>query len=362
MTGLRRRTALAGTAAGALAAPFAAPAVARADGRVRWRMATSWPPDLPGPGVSARRVTERVEAMSGGRFTIELFAAGELVPAFEVMDAVGRGTAEIGHTAAVFWSGKLPAAPFFLAVPFGLVPHEHNAWIHEGGGQALYDRYYADLGVKPYLAGNTGMSMAGWFRRPLAGPEDLEGLRFRMPGFGGRMYKQLGVVQVSLPPGETLTALKSGAIDAAEFAGPASDLALAFHDAASHYYWPGIHEPNGSGEALVNRKALDALPADLRAILEHACATENAIALGEAERRNTAALTKLTGELGVELRELPRAIVSEARAAADDLYADFAARSGIEGEIARSYRDFRDQEGTWSRIAMHAFLGARATS
>jgi TRAP-type mannitol/chloroaromatic compound transport system substrate-binding protein len=247
-------------------------------------------------------------------------------------------------------------------VPFGLVPHEHDAWIYQGGGQALYDRYYADLGVKPYLAGNTGMSMAGWFRRELTGPEDLDGLRFRMPGFGGRMYQQLGVVQVSLPPGETLTALQSGAIDAAEFAGPASDLALGFHRAARRYYWPGIHEPNGSGEALVNREALDRLPADLRAVVEHACATENAIALGEAERRNTAALAKLTGELGVRLRELPATIVSRARAAADDLYADFANRSGIEGEIARSYRDFRDREGTWSRISMHAFLGARATS
>jgi len=358
MTRLARRSALAGTAAGAIAAPF----VARADGPVRWRMATAWPPDLPGPGVSARRITERVAAMSGGRLEIELFAAGELVPAFEVLDAVSRGTAEIGHAAAVFWSGKLRASPFFLAVPFGLVPHEHNAWIYEGGGQALYDRYYAELGVKPYLAGNTGMSMAGWFRRPLTGPEDLDGLRFRMPGFGGRMYQQLGVVQVSLPPGETLTALQSGAIDAAEFAGPASDLALGFHRAARHYYWPGIHEPNGSGEALVNRRALDGLPADLRAIVEHACATENAIALGEAERRNTAALAKLTDELDVRLRELPAGIVSRARAAADDLYADFANRAGIEGEIARSYRDFRDREGTWSRIAMHAFLGARATS
>ena len=358
MSRLDRRTAIAGTAAGAIAAP----ALVRADAPVRWRMATSWPPDLPGPGVSARRLTERVATMSGGRLEIELFAAGELVPPFEVLDAVGRGTAEIGHTAAVFWSGKLATAPFFLAVPFGLVPHEHNAWIDHGGGQALYDRYYADLGVKPYLAGNTGMSMAGWFRAPLDGPQDLKGLRFRMPGFGGRMYKELGVVQVSLPPGETLTALKSGAIDAAEFAGPASDLALGFHDAARLYYWPGIHEPNGSGEALVNLKALEALPSDLKAIVAHACATENAVALGEAERRNTAALAKLTGELGVELRELPTSIVAAARPAADDLYADFAARPGIEGEIAKSYRDFRDREGTWSRISMHAFLGARATS
>jgi TRAP-type mannitol/chloroaromatic compound transport system substrate-binding protein len=281
------------------------------------------------------------------------------VPAFEVLDAVSRGTAEMGHAAAVFWSGKLPAAPFFLAVPFGLVPHEHDAWVGSGGGQALYDRYYADLGVKPYLAGNTGMSMAGWSRRPLLEVADFNGLRFRMPGLGGEMYKALGVLQLSLPPGETLPALQSGAIDAAEFAGPASDLALGFHNAASLYYWPGIHEPNGSGEALVDRRALDALPADLQAVIAHACAAENAFALGEAERRNMAALAKLTGELGVELQRLPVDVVAAARVAADDILADFAARDGLEGEIARSYRAFRDGAANWSRISMGAFLEAR---
>ncbi len=358
MTRWHRRTALAAGGTGLLAAPF----VARAERPRRWRMATAWPADLPGPGVSARRLGDRIAALSGGRLTVELFAAGELVPAFEVLDAVSRGTVEMGHAAAVFWSGKLPAAPFFLAVPFGLAPHEHDAWIHSGGGQELYDRYYADLGVKPFLAGNTGMSMGGWFRRPIREPDDLQGLRFRMPGLGGEMYRALGVVQVSLPPGETLTALQSGAIDAAEFAGPASDLALGFHRAAKHYYWPGIHEPNGSGEALVNRGALAALPDDLQAIVAHACATENAIALGEAERRNVAALARLTGEFGVALERFPAEVVEAARAAAADLLADRAGRDGLEGEIARSYRAFRDGEATWSRISMAAFLQARNAS
>ncbi len=175
MTGVRRRSALVAGAAAALASPH----LARAEGPVRWRMATAWPADLPGPGVSARRICERVEALSGGRFVIELFPAGTLVPAFEVMDAVGSGTVEIGHAASVFWAGKLPSAPFFLAAPFGLVPQEHNAWIEIGGGQALWDRYYADLGVKPYLGGNTGMSMGGWFRREIANAADFAGVRLR---------------------------------------------------------------------------------------------------------------------------------------------------------------------------------------
>lgn len=354
MTALARRTAIA-AAASSIAAPF----VARAEPKRRWRMATAWPRNLPGPGVSAQRVCDRVKALSGGRFEIELHGAGELVPPFEVFDAVSSGTVECGHAAAVFWAGKLPAAPIFLAVPFGLAPHEHNAWIDTGGGQVLWDRYYADAGVKPYLGGNTGMSMGGWFRQRLEGVDDLAGLRFRMPGFGGRIYRELGVAQVSLPPGETLAALQSGAIDAAEFAGPASDLALGFHQATTHYYWPGVHEPNGSGEVLVAHRALDDLPGDLRAIFEHACAAENAAALSEAEMRNTAALTKLTGTFGVVLEPFPEPVIAALRSAADDLYADLAAQPGIEGEIARSYRSFRDEEQPWSAISMQAFLAAR---
>lgn len=359
MTRIARRTALLTGASAAVAAPFPAPRIARADTPIRWRMVTSWPENLPGPGVSARRVAERIEALTGGRLQVQVYPAGTLVPAFETMDAVGSGTAEMAHTAAVFWSGILPAAPFFLAVPFGLVPHEHDAWIARGGGQELWDDYYADLGVKPYLAGNTGMSLGGWFRRPIEGPDDLRGLRFRMPGFGGLMYEPFGIVQVSLPPGETLPALQSGAIDAAEFAGPASDLPLGFYQAASYYYWPGIHEPNGTGEALVNRRALDALPDDLKAAVAHACATENAVAQSEAELMNTAALAKLTGDLGVELKRFPQSIVDIAREAAAGLVADFAARDGLEGRIARSYRDFLDQQALWSRISLEAFLADR---
>ena len=354
MRRLSRRTALAAAGAG-----VAAPSVARSATPLRWRMVTSWPENLPGPGVSAARVAERTRALTDGRLEVEVFPAGTLVPAFEVMDAVGAGTAEMAHTAAVFWVGKLPAAPFFLAVPFGLVPHEHDAWIGRGGGQELWDAYYADLGVKPFLAGNTGMSMAGWFRRPIDGRADLQGLRFRMPGFGGEVYAPMGIVQVSLPPGETLPALQSGAIDAAEFAGPASDLPLGFYQAARYYYWPGIHEPNGTGEVLVNRAVLGSLPADLRAALAHACAAENAFALAEAEIRNTQALARLTGDLGVELRRLPDEVVAIARTAAADLVAGFAARDGLEGRIARSYRQFVQIEAPWSAVSLEAFLAAR---
>ena len=242
---INRRRALKSAAIGS-SAVLAAPAVARAE-EIQWRMATSWPRNLPGPGVTAQRLADRIAALSGGRLQIKLYAAGELVPALEVLDGVASGAAHIGHTAAVFWTGKMPAAPFFLAIPFGMTPHEHVAWIEHGGGQALWDELYADFGVKPFMAGNTGMSMGGWFRRELTGLDDLQGLKFRMPGLGGQMYAPFGIVQVSLPPGETQPALQTGLIDAAEFAGPSSDLALGFYKVTPYYYGPGIHEPNGTG-------------------------------------------------------------------------------------------------------------------
>jgi len=344
--------------AGAAAAPLAAPNVLRAERAHRWRMVTSWPRNLPGPGVTAQRLAERITAMSGGRLTVELFAAGELVPAFEVLDAVGRGVAEMGHGAALFWMGKAKVAALFTAAPFGLTPLEHMAWIEHGGGQALWDALYADFGVKPFMAGNTGMSMGGWFRNEIRSAEDLKGLRWRMPGLGGELYAPFGIVQVSLPPGEVLPALQSGAIDATEFAGPSSDLALGFYKVARYYYWPGIHEPNGTGEAIVGLKAWDALDDGLKAIVENACRAENAHALAESERANAAALKALVDEHGVELRRFPDDILQRAREQAREVLAQFD-RPGIEGKIYRSYVAMLAELGEWPRVSAAGFLAAR---
>ncbi len=360
MTRVTRRSLLAtGAGAAAGAVSLGAPAVVRAQERYRWRMVTSWPLNLPGPGVSARRLSERIAALSDGRLTVAVSAAGEIVPAFEVFDAVGDGVAEMGHTAALFWQGKAPAAAFYTAVPFGLTPHEHNAWVMYGGGQDLWDRLYADFGIKPLMAGNTGMSMGGWFKSEINGPDDLRGLRFRMPGLGGEMYAAFGVVQVSLPPGDTLMALRLGTIDAAEFAGPASDLALGFHEGARFYYWPGLHEPNGTGECLISRTAWESLPADLQAVVATACEAENAAALAESEYRDQLALAQLVDEHGVQLRRFPRAIEERARTAARDILAGFGAAGGIEAEIWQSYEAALQRGQLWPTISVQAFLDAR---
>src|SRR2546423_4848958 len=207
------------TAVATTAAALAAPAVARAQGK-RWRMVTSWPKRLPGPGMSAERIAERIAALSGGRLTITVHAAGELTPAFEVLDAVGGGVAELGHTAAFYWQGKMPAAAYFTTVPFGLTPQEHVAWVEAGGGQALWDELYKPFGVKPFMGGNTGVCMGGFFRRELRGLDDLRGLKIRSLGLGGEVYRRLGRAPPPPPPRATFRSLPSRRLRPAAFRRP----------------------------------------------------------------------------------------------------------------------------------------------
>ncbi len=211
---IKRRTFL-GVAGAAAVAPLSA--ATRIDARFKWRMITSWPNNSPGPGLTANRLAERITAMSGGRLTVKVYGAGDLVPALEVFDAVSRGAAELGHTASFFWQGKFKASVFFTAVPFGLTPAEHAAWIYHGGGQALWDELYADLGLRAFMAGNTGMSMGGWFKRELTDLSDLKGLKYRIPGLAGEVLRRLGGVPVVVPPGEIFSALQAGVVDGAEF-------------------------------------------------------------------------------------------------------------------------------------------------
>jgi TRAP-type mannitol/chloroaromatic compound transport system substrate-binding protein len=356
MTRLTRRHLVGGAGLGLAA--IAAPSVARAQGK-RWRMVTSWPKRLPGPGMSAERVAERISALSGGRLAITVHAAGEVVPAFEVLDAVGSGVAEIGHTASFYWQGKQAAAAFYTTVPFGLTPTEHVAWVEAGGGQALWDELYAPFGLKPFMAGNSSLQMGGWFRREIGGPDDLKGLKLRSAGLGGELFQRLGAVTVSLGVPDIYPALQSGTIDGVEFLGPASDLAAGFYQIAKLYYWPTFNKPNGTAECLIGRKAWEGLPPDLQAIVAHACAAENAYTLAEADARDGQALDTLVGQHGVALRRWPDTVVAEARTAAADLLADLAARGGIERRIHDSYMAALRRIQPWSRVSVEAYLGAR---
>jgi len=353
------RRALLGASAAAGAGALAAPAIAQEQAALDWKMVTSWPKNLPGPGVTAQRIADRIQLMSGGRLSIRLFAAGELVPALGVFDAVSAGTAQMAHTASFFWQGKIPAAVYFTAIPFGLLPHEHITWIEQGGGQALWDELYAPFGLKPVMAGNTGVQMGGWYKREISGLDDLTGLKIRMPGLGGEVMRRLGATPVSLPPGELFQALQSGVLDATEFLGPWSDRAMGFHKVAKTYYSPGFHEPNGTGEALFNQAALDALPEDLRAIVLEACKAENGRALAESDWENAGSLERLQEEDGVTVLPYPDEVLGALRRTAVEVLAEFADQDALARRIHESHQAARARLAPWSDVAMRRFMAAR---
>lgn len=354
----RKALGLAGAGAvGAVAGGLSAPAIAQTV--IEWKMVTSWPKNLPGPGVTAQRIADNIAALSGGRMRVRLYAAGELVPALEVFDAVSGGTAQMGHSASFFWQGKMPAAAFFTAVPFGLTPLEHMTWIEQGGGQAVWDALYAPFGVKPFMGGNTGFQMGGWYNKEIASLDDIKGLKIRMPGLGGEVMRKLGATPVSLPPSEILTALQSGVVDAAEFLGPWSDLAMGFHKATKLYYAPGFHEPNGTGEALVSAAALAGLPDDLKDIVRHVLRAENALALTESEWMNAARLADLTSQFGVIVKSFPDEVLAAARDAAKEVLATFLEKDAANRAVYESFAAARDQLSPWSKVSQQAFLSAR---
>jgi len=349
---------LARTGALGIVGTAAAPAVAQT-GKLHWRMVTSWPKRLPGPGMSAERIAQRIAALSGGRLEITVSAAGEIAPAFEVLDAVGSGVAEMGHSASFYWQGKEPAAAFFTTVPFGLTPNEHVAWIGAGGGQALWDEIYAPFGVKPFMGGNTGVCMGGWFRHEIRSAADVHGLKIRSLGLGGEVYRRLGAIAQTTAPGEILVALQSGVLDAAEFVGPGSDIALGLYRFTPFYYGPGFNKPNGTGECIVSLKAWRTLDAELKAIVTDACAAEASFALAEMERLNIEALPALTARDHVQLRTFPLDFIAAARAQASDVLSELAGKSTSARKVHDGYVAFRDKISAWSRISLQAVLEAR---
>ena len=244
-------------------------------------------------------------------------------------------------------------------MPFGLTPNEHVAWIEAGGGQALWDELYKPFGVKPFMGGNTGVCMGGWFRREVKMLDDVKGLKIRSLGLGGEVYRRLGATPQTTPPGEILTSLQSGVLDAAEFVGPGTDISLGLYRVAPNYYGPGFNKPNGTGECIVSLRAFEALEGDLKAIVAHACAAEAGFALSEMERLNAEALAALTERHNVALRSFPGEVVAAARKVAADVLGEVAARNEMARKVHDSYVAFRERTGPWSKGSIRAVLEAR---
>jgi TRAP-type mannitol/chloroaromatic compound transport system substrate-binding protein len=315
---------------------------------VRWRMATSWPHSLDTIFGGAETISRRVREMSAGRFLIQPFAAGELVPGLEVLEAVQNGSVECGHTASYYYLGKNPALAFGTAVPFGLTAQQQNAWLYAGGGLEAIDRLYSDFGVRSFPAGNTGAQMGGWFKRPLEGLASLQGLKMRIPGLGGKVMAALGVNVQVLPGGEIFLALDRGAIDAAEWTGPYDDEKLGLNKAARYYYYPGWWEPGPTLTALVNLQAWSRLPSEYQAMFAAACHEANGLMLSRYDALNATVLQRLI-KGGTQLKFYGEPILQAAREATDQILADSAGDATFK-RVYEQWRIFRQDVFAWNRV------------
>jgi len=356
---MKRRHLIKSLAASGLLLTTTSPLQASAKSAIKWKMVTTWPKNFPGLGTSANELAALITQMSGGRLQVKVYGAGEVVPAFEVFDAVSRGTVQMGHGAAYYWKGKSEAAQFFSAVPFGLTAQEMNGWLYSGGGMELWQEVYAPFGLVPAAGGNTGVQMAGWFNKKINSVDDLKGLKMRIPGLGGEVLKRAGGTPVSLPGGEIFTSLKSGTIDASEWVGPYNDLAFGLHKAAKYYYYPGWHEPGTTLEAMVNKQALDALPDELQSIVLNACKVVNQQMLADYTTQNHQALQTLKNKHKVEVLRLPEDALKTLKSLSDDVVADIASKDKISQKVYESFIAYRDQVSQWTEISELSYLQSR---
>jgi len=343
-TRLPRRSFLKAAVAGAAATTVAATAItapALSKGIRRWKMITAWPKNFPGLGTGAQRIADAITETSEGQIEVKLYAAGELVPAFEAFDAVREGTAECAHTAAAYWIAKNKSIAFFGVVPTGLTGQEQNAWIYYGGGQELWDEIYGEYGLKGLMAGNTGTQMGGWFNKEINSLEDFKGLKMRIPGLAGEVINRAGGISVNLPGAEIMTSLQSGVVDAVEFAGPWTDLAFGFHKVTKLYYGPGFHEPGASLELMINRQLWDDLPAHLQAVVRQAAGAENARMYAEFTAGNMASMQALIHKHGIRPRHFPDDVVREMLHIGAEVVAETAELGNINRRIYENWSKFR---------------------
>lgn len=339
------------------ASTLAAPAISQ--NRREWRMVTTWPKNFPGLGTGAELLGDFITKGTDGRLTIKVFGAGEIVPAFESMDAVSSGTVEMGHGAPYYWKGKEPATQFIASMPFGMIAQEQNAWLQYGGGQAIADEVYGELGCKFFPSGNTGTQMGGWFNKEINSLEDYKGLKMRIPGLGGEVVKAAGSNVINLPGGEIPPALQSGAIDATEWVGPYNDLAFGLYKSAKYYYYPGWHEPATVLDNFINLKAWEGLPNDLKAIVQAANIAVNQLVLSEFGARNNSALATLIDKHGVILKKFPDPVLIGLGGLSGEVMNDLASKNARSRKVMDSILAFRKGAISWTSKSETAFTLAR---
>jgi TRAP-type mannitol/chloroaromatic compound transport system substrate-binding protein len=343
----------AGVSAGAATAALAAPAV-HAQAQIRWRLASSFPKSLDTIYGASEVFSKAVKEATGGKFEISVHQAGELVPAFGVVDAVQNGTVEAAHTAPYYFFGKDETFALDCAVPFGMNSRQQTAWMFEGNGMKLMRDFYKSYNIVNHVMGNTGAQMGGWYRKEIKSLDDIKGLKMRIGGFGGKILAAIGGVPQNIPGGDIYPALEKGTLDAAEWVGPYDDEKLGFNKVAKYYLYPGWWEGGPQLSLFVNSKAWDALSAENKQIVQ-ACASHAHIHMqARYDALNPAALKRLVGG-GSILRPMPRAVMDAAFKASNQVYAELSEKNANWKKVYEDWVKFRNDEVLWFRVSEREF-------
>ncbi len=332
----------------------AAPAIAQSMPEIKWRLATSWPKSLDTLYGGCEYFAKRMAEMTDNKFQIQPFAAGEIVPGLQVLDAVQNGTVEMGNTALYYYWGKDAAFAFGTCIPFGLNTRGLNAWFRNGDGNALINELLAKYNTIGFGSGNTGAQMGGFFRKEIKTVDDLKGLKFRVGGFAGTILQKLGVVPQQLAAGDIYPALEKGTIDAAEWVGPYDDEKLGFVKIAQNYYYPGWWEGSSQNHNIVNIAKWNELPKHYQAMFQAACGETWSWELGKYDSVNPPALKKLVAQ-GAMLRPFPQPVLEACYNAAQEVYAEHSKSNPLFKKLHDSTQAVRNDSFAWQQVAELGF-------
>jgi TRAP-type mannitol/chloroaromatic compound transport system substrate-binding protein len=344
------KTAAAGAAAGAVAAP----AIAQSNPTIQWRLAASWPKSLDTLYGAAEHVAGRVGELTDGKFQIRPFAAGEIVPPLQVLDAVQAGTVELGHTATYYYFGKDPTFAIGTSIGFGGNTRQNYAWWFTGGGAEAMAPLFKEYGCVAFAAGSTGCQMGGWFRKEIKSVADLQGLKFRIGGMAGLILAKLGAVPQQIGGPDIYPALEKGTIDGAEWVGPYDDEKLGFNKVAKFYYYPGWWEGGPLSMTLVNEKKYNELPKHYQAALQAACTEACVLTTAKYDSVNPPALRRLVAS-GTRLQPFPKAVMEACEKAAYELYQELMPKSAHWQRVYPAWKKFRDEQFLWFRVAEQSY-------
>ncbi len=351
---MKRRQFIKTAGAGLAASAIAAPAIAQSSPEIKWRLTSSFPKSLDTLWGSSETFAKYVAEATDNKFQISTFAAGEIVPALQALDAVSNATVEMCHTAAYYYVGKDPTFPLFCAVPFGLNTRQQNAWFYDGGAQKLMDEFTKKFNVVSLLGGNTGAQMGGWFRKEIKEVADLSGLKMRIAGLAGNVMQKLGVVPQQLAGGDIYPALEKGTVDAAEWVGPYDDEKLGFYKVAPFYYYPGWWEGGTTQHFMFNIAKFEELPKAYKAIVTAAAGAANVEETGRYDARNPQAIKRLVAA-GAQLRPFSQPIMEACLKAANEIYTDISSKNADFKKVYDNMVAFRNDEYLWWQVAEYTY-------